>query len=63
MRILFTTIPGSGHFNPLVPWLWLGVLVMLLGTVLALFPNAAPIRSVATSRVRVPVHASAGAGD
>jgi cytochrome c-type biogenesis protein CcmF len=53
----------KAHLNPLVPWLWLGVLVMLLGTVLALFPNAAPIRAVATTKVRVPVHASAEAGD
>jgi len=53
----------KAHLNPLVPWLWLGVLVMLLGTVLALFPNAPPIRAVAPSTVRAVVHAPAGAGD
>ena len=53
----------KAHLNPLVPWLWLGVLVMLLGTVLALFPNAPPIRAAAPAAVRLPVPAPAGAGD
>jgi cytochrome c-type biogenesis protein CcmF len=53
----------KAHLNPLVPWLWLGVLVMLVGIVLALVPNAQPVRAVAPSAVRVPIHAPAGAGD
>ena len=53
----------KAHLNPLVPWLWLGVLVMLLGTALALFPNAQAVRAVAPAAVRMPVHVPAGAGD
>jgi cytochrome c-type biogenesis protein CcmF len=30
------------HLNPLVPWIWLGGLVMILGTILALLPNRHP---------------------
>src|SRR5438270_3952802 len=29
----------KAHLNPLVSWIWVGVLVILLGTILALFPN------------------------
>jgi hypothetical protein len=36
---------------------------MLVGIVLALVPNAQPVRAVAPSAVRVPIHAPAGAGD
>ena len=35
----------KAHLNPLVMWIWLGVWIMLGGTVLALIPNApAPVR-------------------
>jgi cytochrome c-type biogenesis protein CcmF len=49
----------KAHLNPLVPWIWIGLVVMILGTALAMVPNAAPV-SVAVP-VRVPV--AAGAGD
>jgi cytochrome c-type biogenesis protein CcmF len=40
----------KAHLNPLVMWIWLGVWIILLGTALALVPNApAPVR------VSVPV--------
>jgi cytochrome c-type biogenesis protein CcmF len=41
--------PDTGHpiikafINPLVNWVWIGVLIMAFGTGLALVPNAAPI--------------------
>ena len=49
----------KAHLNPLVPWIWTGLIVMILGTALALIPNAAPVQ------VRVParVPATVSAGD
>jgi cytochrome c-type biogenesis protein CcmF len=56
----------KAHLNPLVSWIWVGVLVILLGTVLALFPNMAPIHAVVPVRVSSGLHAPTapvGAGD
>jgi cytochrome c-type biogenesis protein CcmF len=48
------------HLNPLVMWIWIGVWIIIAGTVVALIPNAAPVRVPAPARMRVePV----GAGD
>src|SRR5207247_595595 len=48
------------HLNPLVMWIWVGVWVMIIGTVIALIPNAVPVRVTAPARVQAqPV----GAGD
>ncbi|MBZ5719483.1 MAG: heme lyase CcmF/NrfE family subunit [Acidobacteriia bacterium] len=48
------------HLNPLVMWIWVGVWMMIAGTVIALIPNAVPVRVTAPARVQtVP----AGAGD
>src|SRR5271165_2123998 len=42
----------KAHLNPLVMWIWLGVWIILGGTVLALIPNApAPVRIPATRLV------------
>ena len=49
--------PDTGHpiikafVNPLVSWLWIGVLVVVLGTGLALVPNAAQIASTVPAAV------------
>jgi cytochrome c-type biogenesis protein CcmF len=32
----------KAHVNPLVMWIWIGVLVVLIGTIIALFPNMKP---------------------
>jgi cytochrome c-type biogenesis protein CcmF len=48
------------HLNPLVMWIWVGLMVMIFGTVSALIPNAAPVRVTAPARVQT---APAGAGD
>jgi cytochrome c-type biogenesis protein CcmF len=46
--------PDTGHpiikafINPLVNWLWIGVLTVVLGTGLALVPNAAQLKSPVT---------------
>ena len=48
------------HLNPLVMWIWVGVWIMIVGTALALVPNAVPVQ------VRAPVRVQAqpvGAGD
>jgi cytochrome c-type biogenesis protein CcmF len=52
--------PDTGHpiikafVNPLVSWVWIGVLVMVFGTGVALVPNAAAVRAVVPSAVAVP---------
>jgi cytochrome c-type biogenesis protein CcmF len=51
----------KAHLNPLVMWIWVGVWIMIAGTVIALIPNAA-----AAVRVPAPVRVQAepvGAGD
>jgi len=56
----------KAHLNPLVSWIWIGVLVMIFGTVLALVPNAAPVRAAVTERAGAKVSVQAapvGAGD
>jgi cytochrome c-type biogenesis protein CcmF len=48
------------HLNPLVMWIWVGVWIIIAGTVVALIPNAVPVRVPAPVRLRAePV----GAGD
>ncbi len=32
----------KAHVNPLVMWIWIGVHVVLIGTIIALFPNMKP---------------------
>ena len=57
----------KAHLNPLVVWIWIGVLVVLGGTILALVPSAATARVPITSRVRAAVASDprqpVGAGD
>jgi cytochrome c-type biogenesis protein CcmF len=50
----------KAHLNPLVMWIWVGVLIMIGGTVLGLIPNSAPVRVTAPARIET---ASAEAGD
>ena len=40
------------HLNPLVMWIWVGVWIMIVGTVIALIPSAAAVRVAAPARVR-----------
>ena len=48
------------HLNPLVMWVWVGVWIMIVGTVVALIPNAVQARVAAPARMRAePV----GVGD
>src|SRR5436853_900450 len=50
----------KAHLNPMVPWIWTGLLVIIFGTLSALVPNAAAVRVTVPARAQaVP----AGAGD
>jgi cytochrome c-type biogenesis protein CcmF len=52
----------KAHLNPLVMWIWMGVWIILAGTILALVPNApAPVRVAAPKLVETA--APVGAGD
>jgi cytochrome c-type biogenesis protein CcmF len=56
----------KAHLNPMVSWIWIGLIVMVFGTILALVPNAAPMRATVrdSAEARVPAHAApVGAGD
>jgi cytochrome c-type biogenesis protein CcmF len=50
----------KAHLNPMVPYIWLGLVIMIFGTITALVPNAAPVRVSAPARVQP---ATVGAGD
>ncbi len=41
----------KAHLNPMVPWIWTGLIVMVFGTITALIPNAAPVRVAVPARV------------
>src|SRR5579863_948344 len=48
------------HLNPLVMWIWIGVWIMIAGTILALVPNSAPVPVPTAARLHAePV----GTGD
>jgi cytochrome c-type biogenesis protein CcmF len=50
----------KAHLNPLVMWIWIGVWIMIVGTVTALVPNAVAVRVPVPARMQAePV----GAGD
>jgi cytochrome c-type biogenesis protein CcmF len=56
----------KAHLNPLVSWIWVGVLVMVFGTIAALVPNAAPVRAPVRRSMPADVRvrpAPVGAGD
>jgi cytochrome c-type biogenesis protein CcmF len=60
----------KAHLNPMVSWIWIGLLVMVFGTILALVPNSAPIRAAVRETVDAGVRspssarpAPVGAGD
>jgi cytochrome c-type biogenesis protein CcmF len=50
----------KAHINPLVPWIWIGLIIMVFGTIVALVPNAAAARVTAPAPVREPAHVGAG---
>ena len=50
----------KAHLNPLVPWIWIGLIIMVFGTVVALVPNYVPVVVTVAAPVRTPAHAGAG---
>jgi cytochrome c-type biogenesis protein CcmF len=40
------------HLNPLVMWIWVGVWIVIAGTVIALIPNALPVRVPVPARMQ-----------
>jgi cytochrome c-type biogenesis protein CcmF len=48
------------HLNPLVWWIWVGVLVVIAGTLIALIPSAATARVPQPARVRIAIPATSG---
>jgi cytochrome c-type biogenesis protein CcmF len=51
----------KAHLNPMVSWIWIGLVTMVFGTVLSLVPNAAPSRATVRDGVETGVP-SAGSG-
>jgi cytochrome c-type biogenesis protein CcmF len=41
----------KAHLNPLVMWIWIGVWIIIAGTIIALVPNAPPVRVPVAVRV------------
>ena len=50
----------KAHLNPMVPYIWLGLVIMIFGTITALVPNAVPVKVPVRTRVQP---ATVGAGD
>jgi cytochrome c-type biogenesis protein CcmF len=50
----------KAHLNPLVPWIWIGLIIMVFGTVVALVPSTVPVTVPAAARIPEPVHTGAG---
>jgi cytochrome c-type biogenesis protein CcmF len=42
------------YLNPLVKWIWLGGLILVLGTILALVPSRQPVLAIRTAEEPVP---------
>jgi cytochrome c-type biogenesis protein CcmF len=56
----------KAHLNPMVTWIWIGLLVMVTGTLLALIPNGSVLSSPTHEKVATEIHARpapVGAGD
>jgi cytochrome c-type biogenesis protein CcmF len=53
----------KAHLNPLVPWIWIGLVIMVFGTVVALAPNYVPVTVAAPAHAPVRETAHVGAGD
>ena len=50
----------KAHLNPMVPWIWRGLIIMVFGTISALVPNAAAVAARVPATVQT---APVGAGD
>ncbi len=50
----------KAHLNPLVPWIWIGLIIMVFGTVVAMVPSTMPVAVSVAKPIRETVHAGAG---
>jgi cytochrome c-type biogenesis protein CcmF len=50
----------KAHVNPLVMWIWIGVHVVLIGTIIALFPNMKPAKVAVREKDRTEAEAAVG---
>ena len=48
----------KAHLNPLVWWIWAGVHFIVIGTIIALVPNAQPMKVISSERARAPADAT-----
>jgi cytochrome c-type biogenesis protein CcmF len=56
----------KAHLNPMVSWIWIGLIVMVFGTILSLIPNASSMRATVRETAEARIHAQpapVGAGD
>ena len=51
----------KAHVNPLVLWIWIGVHLLLIGTIIALLPNAKPKKLAFEKKEREAAEAASGA--
>jgi cytochrome c-type biogenesis protein CcmF len=52
----------KAHVNPLVMWIWIGVHFVLIGTIIALLPNAKPKKALITKKEREAAEAAVVGG-
>jgi cytochrome c-type biogenesis protein CcmF len=53
----------KAFLNPLVMWIWVGLVVTVFGTLLALVPSLAPNTGATAAASAKPVLVAAGGGD
>ncbi len=42
----------KAHVNPLVAWIWIGVHLLLIGTIIALLPSTKPMKYAVSAKDR-----------
>jgi cytochrome c-type biogenesis protein CcmF len=47
----------KAHVNPLVMWIWIGVHLLLIGTIIAMLPSTKPIKYAVGAKTREAVEA------
>ena len=70
MKILYLVYTGrnqdtgkpiiKAHVNPLVMWIWIGVHIVLIGTIIALIPNMKPQRVTVKEKERAAAEVERG---
>jgi cytochrome c-type biogenesis protein CcmF len=50
----------KAHLNPMVPWIWAGLIIMIFGTITCLVPNATPVHTTVPARLHTAPAVRAG---